>query len=183
MLDTLREAMEGIPVRLEAQVSLLLETVNSFFAAKGSNHRRLRECLQDFLDGLNHAKEPQVESCVSRYAEGYAKYFAPFMERHSYMMENYLVNHIFRAGFPFYNGPKLASNPLREYIFMCLEFSAIKGLLIGAAAHYRDAFSVEHVVKIVQSVVKALEHDCLVRRTINWEGLCDPISMAALLKN
>ena len=48
---------------------------------------------------------------------------------------------------------------------------------------YRDAFSVEHVVKIVQSVVKALEHDCLVRRTINWEGLCDPISMAALLKN
>jgi lysine-N-methylase len=44
----LRDAMEGIPVRLEAQVSMLLETVNRFFAAKGSNHRRLRECLQDF---------------------------------------------------------------------------------------------------------------------------------------
>jgi lysine-N-methylase len=120
---------------------------------------------------------------VSRYAEGYAKYYAPFMEHHSYIMENYLVNHIFRSGFPFYSGPKLASNPLKEYLFMCLEFSAIKGLLIGAAAHYGEEFSAEHVVKIVQSVVKALEHDCFVRRTINWEGLSDPVSMAALLKN
>jgi hypothetical protein len=66
---------------------------------------------------------------------------------------------------------------------MCLKFSVIKGLLIGTAAHYRDAFSAEHVIETVQSVVKALEHACFVRRTINWEGLSDPVSLAALLKN
>jgi hypothetical protein len=66
---------------------------------------------------------------------------------------------------------------------MCLEFSAIKGLLIGSAAHHRDAFSLEHVVKIVQSVVRGLEHNGFVSRTINWKGLSEPISMAALLKN
>jgi lysine-N-methylase len=105
------------------------------------------------------------------------------MERHPYLMENYLINHVFRARFPFSKGGASPSNPLNEYVFMCLEFSAIKGLLIGSAAHYRDAFSLEHVVKIVQSVAKALEHNDLVSRAINWKGLSEPISMAALLKN
>jgi lysine-N-methylase len=105
------------------------------------------------------------------------------MQRHPYLLENYLVNHVFRARFPFSKGRPLPSNPLNEYVFMCLEFSAIKGLLIGSAAHYLDTFSLEHVVKIVQSVVKVLEHNDVVSCTINWRGLSEPISMAALLKN
>lgn len=105
------------------------------------------------------------------------------MQRHPYLMENYLVNHVFRARFPFSKGGSVPSNPLNEYVFMCLEFSAIKGLLIGMAAHYRETFSLEHFVKLVQSVVKALEHNCFVSRAINWKGLSEPISMAALLKN
>ena len=105
------------------------------------------------------------------------------MQRHPYLLENYLVNHVFRARFPVSKGGPLPSNPLNEYVFMCLEFSAIKGLLIGSAAHHRDAFSLEHVVKIVQSVMKALEHNGFVSPAINWKGLSEPISMAALLKN
>lgn len=34
----------------------------------------------------------------------------------------------------------------------------------------KDRFSLEHVVKLVQSVVKALGHNDLVSRSINWEG-------------
>ncbi len=179
----LRKTMESVPVRLEAQVSMLLETVNSFFATRGPKQYRLQECLRDFLAGLHHGEVAALESCVGHYAEGYAKYYSPFMKRHPYLMENYLVNHVFRARFPFSKSGSLPSNPLNEYVFMCLEFSAIKGLLIGSAAYHREAFALEHVVKIVQSVVKALEHNDTVSRAINWKGLSEPISMAALLKN
>ncbi len=179
----LRDAMDGLPVRLEAQVAMLLETANSFFATRGPKQYRLHECLRDFLDGLHHTEAPEIESCSGHYADGYARYYKPFMQRHPYLLENYLVNHVFRARFPFSKGGPLPSNPLNEYVFMCLEFSAIKGLLIGSAAHHLDTFSLEHVVKIVQSVVKALEHNDVVSRTINWRGLSEPISMAALLKN
>jgi len=105
------------------------------------------------------------------------------MQSHPYLMENYLVNHIFRARFPFSKVNSLPSNPMNEYAFMCLEFSTIKGLLIGCAAHHKEGFPLEHVVRTVQSVVKALEHNDLVSRIINWKGLSEPISMAALLKN
>jgi len=179
----LRDAMESVPVRWEAQVAMLLETVNSFFATRGPKHYRLNECLRDFMDGLHHSEAPGIESCSRHYADGYAQYYKPFMQRHPYLLENYLVNHVFRARFPFAKGDSVSSNALNEYVFMCLEFSAIKGLLIGSAAHHRDSFSLEHVVKTVQSVVKALEHNGLVSRAINWKGLSEPISMAALLKN
>ena len=58
------------------------------------------------------------------------------MQRHPYLMENYLVNHVFRARFPFSKEGLPLSNPLNEYVLMCLEFSAIQGLLIGSAAHH-----------------------------------------------
>jgi lysine-N-methylase len=179
----LRDAMESVPVRLEAQVAMLLETVNSFFATRRPTQYRLHECLRDFLNGLHHEDAPEVERCTGHYAQGYAKYYRPFMDRHPYLLENYLVNHVFRARFPFSKGGPSPSNPLNEYVFMCLEFAAIKGLLIGMAAHYGEAFSLEHVVKLVQSVVKALEHNNFVSRAINWKGLSEPISMATLLKN
>src|SRR5580765_8408120 len=66
----LRDAMESVPVRLEAQVAMLLETVNSFFATRGPKQYRLHECLRDFLDGLHHAEVPALESCIGHYAEG-----------------------------------------------------------------------------------------------------------------
>ena len=66
----LRDVMESVPVRLEAQVSMLLETVNSFFATRGPTQFRLHECLRDFLDGLHHAEVPALESCIGHYAEG-----------------------------------------------------------------------------------------------------------------
>jgi len=73
----LRDAMESVPVRLEAQVAMLLETVNSFFATRGPKQYRLHECLRDFLDGLHHAEGPGIESRSGYYADGYAKYYNP----------------------------------------------------------------------------------------------------------
>lgn len=71
----LRDAMESVPVRFEAQVTMMLETVTSFFATRGPTQHRLHECLRDFLAGLNHAETPGIESCAGHYAEGYAKYY------------------------------------------------------------------------------------------------------------
>jgi lysine-N-methylase len=58
----LRETMERVPVRLEAQVSMLLETVNSFFATRGPTQYRLHECLQDFLAACITLKRPRSKA-------------------------------------------------------------------------------------------------------------------------
>jgi lysine-N-methylase len=107
----LRDDMDGVPIRLEAQVAMLLETANSFFATRGPKQYRLHECLRDFLDGLHHTEAPEIESCLGHYADGYARYYKPFMQRHPYLLENHLVNHVFRARFPFSKGDPCLRTP------------------------------------------------------------------------
>jgi hypothetical protein len=51
------------------------------------------------------------------------------------------------------------------------------------AGYYREAFSTDHVVKLVQSLAKSLEHDATLRGVLNWKGLSDANCVAALLKN
>jgi lysine-N-methylase len=50
------------------------------------------------------------------------------------------------------------NDPLTEYLVMCVLYAVIQGLLIGMAGHYQEAFAAGHVVKLVQSFAKAVEH-------------------------
>ena len=106
------------------------------------------------------------------------------MEAHPFLLENYLINHVFRVGFPLSPSGELTSDrPYRLYLRMCLEFAVVKGLLIGMAGCHREAFSAAHVVKLMQSFAKSIEHDRTVAGTLNWKGLSDPNCVAALLRN
>ncbi len=193
----LRSAMDGIPVRPEAQVKMVLEVV-SFQLLSDRRLSRFRECLQDFLRGTGHDDSAQklsalgqsvtfpvcLEKCTHHYVEAYERYYAPFMENYPYLLENYLINYIIRTNFPH----RVASqdqtiSTQQQFVLMCIEFSAIKGLLIGIAGHYREVFSTDHVVKLIQVVAKSIEHFRSFRTALNWEGLADSNSVAALLRN
>ena len=180
----LRSAMDDIPVRSTVQVEMVMQVVHRCLAHKDPRICRIQECLQDFLRGTGYDTAPYLESCTHNYVEAYTHHYEPFMQEHPFLLENYLINHIFRTRFPF--GEKVGDefdNPQREYLLMCLEFAVIKGLLIGMAGHYREAYGVEHIVKLVQTFSKSMEHSPAIREAINWQGLADANSMSALLKN
>ena len=106
------------------------------------------------------------------------------MEKHPYLLENYLVNHIFRVVFPFGQAPEnVFERPEREFLMLCLEFATLKGLFIGMAGHYRESLTPEHFVKLAQSLAKSFEHDANLGDTLNWRGLSDANCVVALLKN
>jgi len=90
---------------------------------------------------------------------------------------------MFRTQFPF--GPipvEERKTPLNAFYLMCLQYAVIKGLLIGMAGCYRESFASEHVVKLVQSFSKLVEHapDFL---TGLKHDLVNANGMALLLKN
>ena len=65
---------------------------------------------------------------------------------------------------------------------MCVLYSVIKGLLIGMAGKYQGAFAAEHVVKLVQSFAKAVEH-CPKFPGAAHLGLADANGMGWLAKS
>jgi len=194
----LRAAMDGIPPRPAVQLKMVLDVVKHHLTSQDPRFCRFLECLQDFLHGTgNHdaaqklnSSAPQVtftldlDSSTSQYVEAYDRYYAPFMERHPFLLENYLINYILMMRFPFpCNSQGQFISPQQQFLLLCLEFAVIKGLLIGMAGHSREKFAPEHVVKLIQAVAKSIEHSETFVRALNWQGLADSNSVAALLKN
>lgn len=179
----LRCSMDGIPVQSALQLAVVMEIVRSHLENTDVSHIRFRECVKEFLAGIHYDPGVPVQDYAPHYAEAHARYYQPFMQTHPHLLENYLVNHVFKARFPF--GADSQGNPTdaqTECLIMCLQYAVIKGLLIGMAGHYGERFSADHVVKLVQSFAKAAEHCPRFLESISPD-LANADGMALLLKN
>ena len=85
------------------------------------------------------------------------------MEKHEALLENYLVNYVFKNLFPF--GPQKSRvleprNVYAEFNLMVIHFSLIKSLLIGLAGYHRESFGVTHVIALIQAFAKTVWKRC-----------------------
>ena len=70
-------------------------------------------------------------------------------------MENYLINHVFKNLFPL-AGEKFAFD---NYVMMVVHYAMIKLLLIGMSGVHKENFSIDHVIKLIQSFSRTVEHN------------------------
>jgi lysine-N-methylase len=157
---SLRASMETIPADLTLQLNILMDLVR-LNVDNIQPSPRFHASLQDFIKGALVENESAMDKQVDKYASAYQRYYVPFFEKHPYILENYLINTIFREQFPY--GKKLfypaaTKEPDREYTLLATKFALIKGLLIGVAGCHQEAFSTEHVVQTIQVVFKHFEH-------------------------
>jgi len=181
----LRGMMDGIPVPGEAQLVLVMEIVrrNLAIQVNDPSHVRFHECVQDFLKGIQYEDSSTVESRVPFLAEARRIYYEPFMRAQPFIVENYLVNHVFKTRFPFgVNAQGEPNTPQREFLVMAVLYAAVNGLLTGMAGFYREKFVTAHVVKLVQSFSKAVEHCPEFLKTLNPE-LASGEGLARVLKS
>jgi lysine-N-methylase len=151
-------AMETLPLDREAQLDVVLRLAGMLL--RRSNLRpRFLECVQAFTSGIGNRPGATIQSLAADYALAHDRYYAPFFDRHPYILENFLTNTILRCRFPF--GQVSEQTPLsmtREFALLTAQFALMKGLLIGVAGFHREAFSAEHVVHTVQAASKHFEH-------------------------
>jgi lysine-N-methylase len=160
-LRSMMDEIEARPAdRLQFVVELLRRRVSELPVAA-----RFLECVQVFELGLGCAKAKSEGEVLQAYAEGDKRYYRPLMARNPHLLENYLINYIFKNNYPFgwqsrYAVPDSTkgSDAESEYLLLCAHATLAETLLIGMAAHYREAFDLVHVVKLVQSLAKAIEH-------------------------
>ena len=117
-------------------------------------------------------------------------YHRPFFEKAPHILENYLINYMYQTLFPFsLEGSEhfRQQGIFDDYILMTTQFAWVNGLLVGIAAHYKENFAEEHVVRVVQAFTRATSHYPHVLAWINeqmkkikFDSLA---GMAILLKN
>lgn len=182
----LREVMKGIPNGREAQLGLVMEMIQRHLAIQTGEpaHERFQECAGDFLKGIRYDdSSTTTEARAALMAEARKIYYEPFLQAHPYILENYLVNHVFKTRFPFgVNSQGEDNDPQTEFLVMSVLYATINGMLTGMAAFYRDGFTTAHVVKLVQSFSKTVEHCPKFLDTLN-PVLASAEGMAQLLKS
>jgi lysine-N-methylase len=187
-MGALRDEMERIPAQPAVQLDVVLRLIDQRIRA-GSCGERFLECFEAFLEGIGYAPDSTKESDAQHYVEAEARYGRPFFERHPHVLENYLLNYIYRTLFPF--GREASAHHTRQSVFgecilMVTQFVLIKGLLIGMAGRYREEFGEAHVVKLVQSFSKAVEHNpsylTEINKFIDERKLGNPEGLTILLK-
>jgi lysine-N-methylase len=153
------------------------------------------DLYRDFAHGLQLKTGDTPEEIGSRYAEVYRRYYAPCMERHEYILENYLVAYAFKTMFPFgspsvnrlLNLQKVGSTPLVQYMLMGSYFSISKTVMIGLAGKHKADFSLEHMVRAIQSISKTMEHcetyPIRLLEILTSKGIKDSAGMAVLIQN
>ena len=180
---TVRSLLDQMPVQSALQLTLVIEVVGCYLQGTDGSHVRFRECVQDFMHGVKHDVRSSIESLVPAYTYTYSAHYMPFMDAHPYLLENYLINYVFRTRFPFGVTPRGQPNDAEtEFLTMCTHYGVIKGLLIGMAGYHGDSFSATHVVKLVSSFAKAVEHSTTFP-TPKQLNLDNTNALAALLKN
>jgi lysine-N-methylase len=150
--------METLPLDREAQLDVVLQLAGMLLHRSNLRPRFLA-CVQAFTAGIGNVPGANLQSLAEHYAVAHDRYYAPFLDRHPYILENFLTNTVLRCRFPF--GSVSQQKPLsmaREFALLTAQFALMKGLLIGVAGFHREAFAAEHVVHTVQAASKHFEH-------------------------
>ena len=163
MQESLRPAMNQVMGQPDQQLQLVVELLR-IRVRQPPVPMRFIECVQDFEFGLGCGTVPS-EQVPQAYVESYRRYYRPLMEQHPHLLENYVINFVFKNNFPF-GRPKSpgaepsteATNAESEQLALCVHAAVTQTLLIGMAARYREGFDCTHVVKLVQSMAKTFEH-------------------------
>jgi lysine-N-methylase len=186
---TLKTTMETLPVDRAAQLDVVLRLAG-LMLHKSNVTPRFAECVRAFTAGIGNGPGATLESLAAQYTLAHDLCYAPFFDRHPHMMENFLINTIFRCQFPFgKEGLRAGAQPqmTHEFAVLAAQFALMRGLLIGVAGHYGEAFSAEHVVHTVQAASKHFEHHpefpSMAHALLMERGMDGARGLAILLRN
>jgi lysine-N-methylase len=118
------------------------------------------------MQGLRWGPESSMEELDCRYREARVRDYLPFMKRHEYVLDNFLISYATRTVFPFgHRGidskihiEYVADSVRRHYLLLAAHYAVVRTLSVGMAAFHGAGFGTEHVVKLVQSYAKTFMH-------------------------
>ena len=156
---TLSAVIESIRPDPATQLEIVLQLVELRGGPCASP--RLLECLTAFASGIGCRPGATRADQIDRYEAAYRENYTPFFERHPHILENYLLNQMFRQLFPFDTvlfHPAATPDCAASFASLATRFALIKGMLIGVAGFYGERISEAHVVQVVQTVSRHFEH-------------------------
>lgn len=152
------ESLKNIEGNLIFQLNLARDLIRYRMSAGGVSSEKYLSILSQLLEGLlldedDNQEVQDMDKSIAKYNQSYLDYYEPFMEKQGYILENYIVNYIFKNLFPFnYN------SMFESYMMLVIHFTLIKLHMIGMASNQQN-LTQEMVIECIQQLAKAIEHN------------------------
>lgn len=153
--SSIAEQLNAIPNENNIQMKLMKELTEERFFQGAVKNKTFVKCFGEFLNGIKSDGKTDLVELSIAYSQAYEEYYKPFMDKREYMLENYLVNYVFKKMFPFCGNDRVFNN----YVLMVVHYAMIKMLLIGMAGFHKENFSEDHVIKLIYSFSETIEHN------------------------
>jgi lysine-N-methylase len=153
-------AFESLPANPALKLEVVLKLADDRLR-EATCGKRFREVFFAFVEGIATADSSLSGDDIGclRYAE--RNWYQPFFERSPHILENYLLNSMLQNLFPAgrETGAGLARRSMfDEFLLLSTQFAWINAVLVGVAGRYKESFAAEHVVEVVQSFTREVEH-------------------------
>lgn len=145
------ERLIGFPINIRKQLEIGRSLINMRLFS-GVKDKRYLQCLMESLEGIRYTNIDLKDDSIDLYKTAYQNYYQPFMEKYEYILENFLVNYVFKNVFP------IKRNVYDDYILLITHYTIVKMHLIGMMGYHREAFNTDHVIKLIQSFSRVVEH-------------------------
>jgi len=106
-----------------------------------------QEALQEFS-----TSRFLIGDLVQSYQDAYRQYYQPFLREHEYILENYLVNQVFKNAFPLGE-----HGPFGEYALLVIQYAMIRMELISMSK-LRIGLTTDLAIDVIRNYVKEVEH-------------------------
>jgi len=178
----------------EAQLEMVLEMIVGRIGSDFTPPRFLAS-YDEFMRGIQWTPEANMEDIARRYTAAFSQHYAPFLSRHEYMLEHFLVSYVYRTLFPL--GPQEGDRELGvhhvahsirdQYLLMTVHYAIIQTLLIGIAGLHQGDFAPAHAIQVIQSFTKAFAHSLTfpgqALRMLAARGVKGCAALAMLVRN
>jgi lysine-N-methylase len=157
--SVLRAKIESLPNNPRSRLGTIFGLTDLLMEDAPSS--RFQDTFLAFVSGIGLSAGSPPQSDVESFLRAELIYYSPFIEAFPFLLENYLVNYMFKNLFPYGRSGSDSFTPqdvFTEYLQMTTQFAWMNGLLIGTAGHHKQAFNAEHVVKTIQSFSRSVEH-------------------------
>lgn len=119
-------------------------------ANMGLGSEKYQELLSSIVEGLYLNDE--MEKKIAAYETAYKQYYEPFSKEHEYLLENYIVNYIFKNLMPYDK-----SSFQESYMMLSIHIMLIKLHVVGKAAVEQN-LEVVDFIECVYLIGRTIEH-------------------------
>ncbi|MDB2705567.1 flagellin lysine-N-methylase [Pseudomonadota bacterium] len=116
---------------------------------------RLSECMDWLNKGLDiDYNQFELDKILEKYQHAEETFYYPFLQQHGYMLENYLISHLFYSDFPIAGQQSIFDSYLK--LISC--FTNIQTMLVGIASFHQN-LDTAHVLQLIQSYERFIAHN------------------------